>query len=211
MHNAARSLYDSKNAVSDPQARLDTATRYVENIRDALGKPVDVGIKSLVTALNAFEFPTTASCEGHLDWGVSAPWIDVGPKPTQESIALRGELCALDAEIETLMNEDPESLTLEVLTKKQRTLETEIRRPTLVLAHSLVSLLAAFYRDRRVPYDQMISLCLRFSWFRIECHGTALQDIAMPAKKMTNLRRYQVEMCTFAAFLVADNWQRFGE
>ena len=113
MHNAARPLNTAKQIPLDPQARLGAAARQVDSMRDALGKPVDAGIKSLVTALNVSGFPTTASCEGHLDWGVPAPWVDVAPVPTQESVALYRALCALDAEIETIGYADPEAPALE--------------------------------------------------------------------------------------------------
>jgi hypothetical protein len=41
-------------------------------------KPIDARIRNAVIALQAFEFQTTASCEGHLNWGEPYPWIDVG-------------------------------------------------------------------------------------------------------------------------------------
>jgi hypothetical protein len=64
-------------------------------------------------------------------------------------------------------------------------------------------LLATFYGGRRVPYDQMISLHLRFIGMRMQCHGSDVQDIATPAEKAANLQRYRAEMQTFAAFLAA--------
>lgn len=48
------------------------ARRFV----DGLGRPVDEGILETVVALNLFDFPTHASCEGHFNWGNPYPWVD---------------------------------------------------------------------------------------------------------------------------------------
>jgi hypothetical protein len=201
MHDTIRSLLSGDNSFLEPGARWDAAAAFVEGIRDALGKPVDAGIKSLVTALNASGFPTTASCEGHLDWGIPAPWVDVQPAPTREGVALRQELNTIDAEIETIERDDPDAAALDALYEKRRLLSADVRRPTLVLARCLMTRLTAFYRGRPVSYDQMISLHVRFIGFRMQCHGGELQDIAAPAEKTANLERYQAEMHALAAFL----------
>ena len=203
MSNVVQPRHFSAAIELAPQARWAAAAQYVEGVRDALGKPVDAGIKSLVLALNASGFPTTASCEGHLDWGIPAPWVDLGPWPTPESVAHRRELRALDEEIESIARDAPNTAVLDELYEKRRLLSAHIRRPTLVLAHPLMALLAAFYGGRRVPYDQMISLHLRVIGMRMQCHGSEVQDIALPAEKTATLERYRAEMQTFAAFLAA--------
>jgi hypothetical protein len=208
MPNVAQSSCFSAAIDPDPQARWAVTAQYVDGLRDALGKPVDADIKPLVIALNASGLPTTASYEGHLNWGVPAPWVDVRPDPTRESAALRRELNSIDTEIETIERGDSDAAALDVLGEKRRLLSAKIRLPTLNLARNLMTLLAAFYRDRCVPYDQTISLHVRFIGFRMQCHGTVLQDIAMPAEKIANLQRYQEEMHTFAAFLAASYQQR---
>lgn len=49
-----------------------------DRVRDGLGRRADEGIKEAVVAFNTIGLPTAASCEGHIDHGVPAPWIDVG-------------------------------------------------------------------------------------------------------------------------------------
>lgn len=44
---------------------------------DGLGLGIDPGIIELVAGLNLIGVNTTASCEGHLDWGLPYPWIDI--------------------------------------------------------------------------------------------------------------------------------------
>src|SRR4051794_2537985 len=50
----------------------------IETVRDALGRPLDSGVKEIVAALNIIDIPTSASCEGHIDRGKGAPWLEVG-------------------------------------------------------------------------------------------------------------------------------------
>jgi hypothetical protein len=53
----------------------------VESIVDRLGKTIDTGIKETVIALKALGLETQGSCEGHLDHGTKAPWVDIGSVP----------------------------------------------------------------------------------------------------------------------------------
>jgi hypothetical protein len=92
---------------------------------------------------------------------------------------------------------------LDALGEKRRLLSAHVRRPTQMLARHLMALLATFYGGRRVPYDQMIALHLRVIGMRMQCHGSEVQDIALPAEKTATLERYRAEMQTFAAFLAA--------
>ena len=54
------------------EARAD-----VNKITDGLGMPIDEGIKETVVAFRVSGFPTTGSCEGHLNRGTSYPWVDI--------------------------------------------------------------------------------------------------------------------------------------
>ncbi len=55
--------------------KAETVTR---RLADRLGLGIDAGIFNSVVALRAQGFNTTASCEGHLQWGEPAPWIEIG-------------------------------------------------------------------------------------------------------------------------------------
>jgi len=54
-----------ESGLSPKEKRLKEIEKEVEKIRDALGKPIDSGIKETVVVLHALEFPTSLSCEGH--------------------------------------------------------------------------------------------------------------------------------------------------
>jgi hypothetical protein len=54
----------------------EMAKQY-RRVVDKLGKKIDEGIFDTVVALNILGVVTRASCEGHLDWGVPHPWVDI--------------------------------------------------------------------------------------------------------------------------------------
>lgn len=55
----------------------EETAKHFSKVVDKLGKPIDTGIFDTVVALNMLGVPTRASCEGHLEWGLPYPWIDV--------------------------------------------------------------------------------------------------------------------------------------
>lgn len=60
---------------------LKEKIKEVNRIVDGLGLPVDKKIKRGVAALRLLGFHTTASCEGHDDWGLQYPWIEINNGP----------------------------------------------------------------------------------------------------------------------------------
>lgn len=52
------------------------------NIKDEWGG-IDKKIKPLVLELNRLGFPTSGSCEGHIDHGFPGPWVSVYPDETK--------------------------------------------------------------------------------------------------------------------------------
>ncbi len=65
------------NKKSAAQCEWDKVKSEIENTADAEGHGIDEGIKDTVIALNAFDITTGQSCEGHLDSGMSAPWVRI--------------------------------------------------------------------------------------------------------------------------------------
>ena len=53
------------------------ASTGIDGITDALGMPIEKGIRDTVIALRLLGFPTSGSCEGHVGRGCSSPWVDV--------------------------------------------------------------------------------------------------------------------------------------
>jgi hypothetical protein len=67
----------------------------LECVRDGIGTGIDPGIKETVAVLQLLGVYTRQSCEGHLDHGIAAPWIDLeSPDPMVQLLrASVMELC----------------------------------------------------------------------------------------------------------------------
>ena len=63
--------------LNEKEIQWKTLEQELEKTIDGRGKRVDEKIKFPVIALQANDFATTASCEGHKDRGLPWPWIDV--------------------------------------------------------------------------------------------------------------------------------------
>lgn len=56
---------------------LQEVQQEVDELVDGLGRPIDAGIKKIVSVLRLIGFHTTASCEGHMDRGLPYPWVQI--------------------------------------------------------------------------------------------------------------------------------------
>lgn len=63
-----------KNTQDQWQQKL----KDLDKVADGLGLGIDAGVKETVALLNLAGVHTTASCEGHKNWGFPYPWIDIG-------------------------------------------------------------------------------------------------------------------------------------
>ncbi|MCB1118060.1 MAG: hypothetical protein KDK50_05735 [Chlamydiia bacterium] len=63
--------------LAKPLISWNELAKEVETWGDALGNPLDNGIKDCVIALNLIGFQTSQSCEGHADWGSPYPWVHI--------------------------------------------------------------------------------------------------------------------------------------
>lgn len=61
-------------------ATWEETAAYFRRVTDKLGKKIDTGIFETVVTLNMAGIATRASCQGHLDWGLPYPWIDLEPE-----------------------------------------------------------------------------------------------------------------------------------
>lgn len=52
-------------------------TLELSQITDGIRNGIDEGIIETVVGFNALGIDTRQSCEGHLNWGTGAPWVDV--------------------------------------------------------------------------------------------------------------------------------------
>lgn len=61
-------------------------------LTDKLNMPLDNGIKYIVAVLRYNEFQTVGSCEGHLNWGLSYPWVDIDQSNLDINIKSKNDL-----------------------------------------------------------------------------------------------------------------------
>jgi len=62
---------------SQKETEWENKKKEIESWYDGEGYGIDEKIKDTVVAFNMVGLPTGASCEGHLDWGYSYPWVEV--------------------------------------------------------------------------------------------------------------------------------------
>jgi hypothetical protein len=162
------------------QNKWQEIERTVDSIRDKLEKRIDSNIKETVIALRALHINTTQSCEGHLNRGTYAPYIDI---EAVESGELNKKL--------KLASKD-EALVI----------VHEIEYKNLIERKKLLKHLEEFYTGRDVLFQQrLIVKGLARGWSRLESQGGDLQKIASADEKKVNLLKYQEEMNAFTEFL----------
>lgn len=155
---------------------------------DRLGKRIDAGIMDCVAALNVNDIRTSASCEGHLDWGCPYPWIDV------ESDDPR--IADLEQFVTILLSEgkrESEELAQLHLELKQIHYQEELK---------LTSALESFYQTHPLDYDRHLTLIhIKRGGCRMRPQGADIQEIRSLDERTLKLKEYQQEMNAFAAFL----------
>jgi hypothetical protein len=181
----------------------ELSTKFA-NATDGLGMGIDPGIFEAVVALNALGIRTTDSCEGHLENGSPAPWIDVEAHITKEEEGpskLAWQKVQEEEELQRLPKEE-----IWRLYREARKLEQPISRKHLQERAKVMHYLAAFYAERNVPYDRRITiqgLTLQgiAGYSRLESQGSGLLHLYSTDERAEKLQEYQAEMQAFARFL----------
>ena len=70
------------------------SVQQCKRLADGLGKGLDPKILPLVAALRMFGIRTSGSCQGHKDWGLPYPWVDIDHR---DSELASGLICRADA------------------------------------------------------------------------------------------------------------------
>ncbi|GHO86351.1 hypothetical protein [Dictyobacter formicarum] len=174
----------------------------VHNLADATdptGTPIDPGIMEMVIALNVLGVETNASCEGHLDRGYAAPWVDFHAVGT-ETIRKQAREAT-----RRLQEAEEQQAAPEVINRLNEEMFRLAREENIAyyrgsrLVHQA---LMAFYEHHHVPYDQQLYLHNdSFGYSRLQPHGIDYQPQYTPEIQARNLKLYQAEMLSFAHFL----------
>ncbi len=174
----------SLEAPAQKEERWQKNRDRINRIVDENGDPVDKGIREVVTAFNVNGFPTTGSCQGHIESGLgsSGPWIDVQTPESEEGLALL------------------ESNALNDVDRKE--IEAELEPNYRKYLASMVQALSNFYETRHVPFEQQLSIqgSRPFS-FRVQNNGSGLPQAKSAEEQQKKLRIYQTELLAFGEFL----------
>lgn len=193
-----------EHVLANRQAFWEQKKGEIDGIKDRLGKGLDEGIKETVTSLQVLGINTTQSCEGHLEWGVGAPWVEVAAPESERLSRLEEQAQRTFQEAEAAL-ETEGHITDEIATKfdEAHTLRREVKRINLVEAAKVMPLLETFYQNRQdTPFDGRLTLSfLSHGSSRIESQGAAFQETASSEIKQQKLAEYQEEMRVFTSFL----------
>lgn len=186
----------------------------VDHWVDGIGCSIDEGIKETVIIFNLMGMETTASCEGHLDHGLSYPWIDI-QTDLAEINDIREEHSNVQKQIENetillatkYLNmgylellEMPEAEKLLELCDKRYFIGKAIDEIQMQCLEPLNQLLNQFYENRSVSYDNMLVVSID-SFARLHSIGADRQQIRSEEERSFKLIEYQEEMKAFTAFL----------
>ena len=153
------------------EEELKKIRERVDKMADALGKPVEEGIKETVTMLNAFDLITSGSCQGHLGRGIG-PWVEIYPRvPKVEKWY------------------DDEKLREKVIKQEN------------YLSRKAIDLLTLFYEKRKVSFDAMLGFRGIGYGFRIQSHGAEIIGTFEKDEGKNKMKQYRKEMKDFTKFL----------
>lgn len=181
------------------EGQWEATSRQVSRMTDTLGKPIDAGVFDTVVALNLHGINTTGSCEGHLDHGIAAPWVDIGAsgvRPMEKQVFLK--MREFEQAHETDMPKDQRWSIREAAEEAKQ----EVKSLHYKERQKVVVFLDVFYQARFVPFDTRLTL--NPFWIggcRIESHGADYQEVLPLEEQRINLERYQEEMRAFTDFL----------
>lgn len=170
----------SEKIKSAQEIKLQALRQEIEGWKDRLEQGIDEGIKETVVMLNAFEFPTVQSCEGHIDPKIHteeyspamAPWVMIYPQePDQENW------------------EDSDELRKKVTEESEKYLS------------KIVSLLDEFYNGQEVPNDVKLTTDQIAYGFRIQSGGMKSLENPNDKSQQEKAVRYKEEMKRFTEFL----------
>jgi hypothetical protein len=158
----------------DPERAWQETLTAVDKITDGLGKGVDKGIRETVAILQLHGFNTTGSCEGHTDWGLPYPWIEItATEPTQPDW------------------------------RKNENLRDQWKLQNRRVQHKILPLLQEFYQKHSTAYENQlfINSLVVSGEFRIQSVGGPATEVHRLRAKKDKLRQYQHEMADFTKFL----------
>jgi hypothetical protein len=183
-------------------AGWNDAVLQMQRAVDALGTPIDAGIMDVVIALNVLGVVTDSSCEGHLQRGLAAPWVDFHAVGTE---AIRRQASDANRKFREAEEQDASRSVLDQLNEEMFRLAREENVAYYQGSWKVHQALEAFYREHHVSYDQQLYLHNdSFGNSRLQANGSDYQPQRPAEVQAEKLALYQQEMQMFALFLKGD-------
>ncbi len=187
--------------ITQKQALYKRIKRKLEQTGDKLGRPIDPLVFETVLYFNLLGIETAASCEGHLDHGVAAPWVDFNPKET-----LKYKQLQKSAEEKLKKAEDTRGrISRKVMRGEIFKEYTDTLQEISVLLKNdiepVLKLLNEFYKEHVCIYEHMLVFRNVFQFTRLTFVGEFMQDARTKAEKKKELHLYQQELKEFTLFL----------
>lgn len=195
--------------LSQKEQRVIQIRAQVDQVHDLMGLGIDEGIKETLIYLWALGFKTTASCEGHFDHGMSAPWIDIGermPKISPHRISIKEKILLrmgiLLKKMTAILDKFYKGTEIYFFiphTKEMQKRYKLSRQKNLREQLRFVRLLKKFYKDRELSVDAR--LIMESAMGRVISQGARFQEIRSQKERQEKLAEYQKEMRDFTTFL----------
>ena len=197
------------------QVTWDEAEVMLSQVQDNMGQRIDGGILAPVVGLNLLGYHTTASCEGHLNWGCPYPWIEFYREVTYPDYEWATRT-AFSQETEIALRDKL------IAQMQMRTLLTQFTQQDF-LYQALEALLAdyaAMQKASNLEHESASVLLVPFApgWYRLlaaepdrwqrwdeseRMENTTWWDETPSQEQERTLARAQAEMATFTMFLKA--------
>lgn len=215
-HKISSHSYLSQEAGLAKKKAWNFMAAQVDTWTDRLGMPIDPEIKETIIVLNLLGFTTQQSCEGHLDWGSSYPWVsfvDKSPE-TLEMENHREELeRALEKEEAVIREKNPTLTQMELylheediaefsqhhkIRKQLQELNKKVNQNLARMLKKLHELLGSFYDHHFSSYDSLLALSIRN---RLVALGSEWQETRDQTSQEKKLKEYLQEFKRFTKFL----------
>ncbi len=200
------------------EKHLEEIRSGLEKVTDAVGKPIDEGIKETIAVFNAIELPTYQPCEGHENTaeGRPYPWVAIadGSEPEERYIGEREAFekaaqdynVSLDDLVKKFEPNDVWNKVMDEVMPRGETLEyREWTEKNQAFYEYAGKLLDKFYKEHTVDADmQLIRVLGAGNEFEVHSEQPIDFDELSEAEKqnvIAKLPARQKEMADFTEFL----------
>ena len=159
-------------------------------------------MRVVVSTLNDLGINTMASCEGHLDHGVAAPWVDVVVEMSEDLANLNKKADELQVSAEHILKEMTNRHEANRLLAEYEVVKDEILRINLQETVDLSNLLEEFYKKRAINFRIKLVINIYGRGVgRLISQGGLYQEAFSKEDQARYLIEYQREMKSFGKFL----------